>query len=75
MSNIIVSDIQVVGATDGEITHYFAAAVPRDKAEATVQGMLDEGWAATLTNRHLTLDQAAKLNIRPGQVKRLELEA
>jgi len=75
MSNIIVGGIQVVGATNGDITHYFAAAVPRNKAEATVQGMLDEGWTATLTKRHLMLDEAAKLNIRPGQVKRLELEA
>jgi hypothetical protein len=71
MANTDAAEIQVVAATDGETTHYWAAAVPRDRAASAVQAMLGAGWTATLTNKLLTPDQVSSLNLRAGDLREL----
>ena len=72
MSNSVAGGIHVVSATDGETTHLWAVATPRERAVAAIQPMLDAGWVVTLTNRLLTPDEAASLNLRPGDVRRID---
>jgi hypothetical protein len=69
MSTIGTADVHVVIATDGENTHYWAAAVPRPEAAPAVQLLLGAGWTATLTDKHLTPDQVAALDLAAGDVR------
>jgi len=72
MSKVVAADVHVVIATDGENTHYWAAAVPRREAAPAVQLLLGAGWTATLTDKHLTTDQVAGLDLGAGDVRELK---
>jgi hypothetical protein len=72
MGNTLAGGVQIVAATKGDKTVYWAAAVPREKAVETVRPMLAPGWTATLTDIHLTPAQIAALNLRPNGVRELK---
>jgi hypothetical protein len=58
MANTYAGGIYVVAAT-------------KDAAFA-VKEMLPPGWACTVTDRHLTPDQVAELNLRANGVRKLK---
>ena len=64
-------DIHVVLAKKDKAIEYWAATTVRDKAVAAVEKELLPGWTATLTRRHLTMQRAARLKIRPNSVRKL----
>ncbi len=72
MTNTSPAGVQVVAATNGETTHYWAAAVARDEAASAVQAMLGAGWTATLTNKHLSPEQVSSLNLSAGGLRELK---
>lgn len=49
-------------------TAIWVAAVPRDQAVAAVKAEVPAGSHVELSDWYLTSDQAAKLELRPGQV-------
>jgi hypothetical protein len=72
MAKTLIGGIQIVKATKGRESQFWAAATPRDKAAAAVQKRLSPGWTAELTNQRLSLHQAATLKLRPNRVQRLD---
>jgi hypothetical protein len=72
MANTYAGGIYVVAATKDGKTEYWAAATPRAKAASAVKEMLPPGWACTVTDRHLTPDQVAELNLRANGVQKLK---
>jgi hypothetical protein len=72
MSNTIVIGIRVVAAAKADDVEYWAVAAPRDSAVSTVQNLLAIGWKVALTERRITRDQVAALNLRPGDVCKLK---
>lgn len=71
MGNAYAASVSVVAATKGGRTEFWAAATSRDAAVAAVQEQLPPGWIPSLTNRYLTPDQVAELNLRPNGVRKL----
>jgi hypothetical protein len=72
MANTYAGGIYVVVATkDGE-TEYWAAATHRAKAASAVKEILPPGWTGTVTDRLLTPDQVAGLNLRANGVRKLK---
>jgi len=72
MGNTLAGGVQIVAATKGGKTVYWAAAVPREKAVEAVREVLAPGWAATLTDLHITPVQVAALKLRPNGVRELK---
>ena len=73
MINTFAGGVQVVAAIKcGGGVEYWAAATLREAAESTVQQLLPPGWTSALTDRHLTTQQVAALNLRPGGVRKLK---
>jgi hypothetical protein len=64
--------IYVVATSKGNMTVYWAAAMPQAEAVAAVEQRLPPGWTAILTNRRLTPDEIASLKLRPGGVRQLK---
>jgi hypothetical protein len=58
----------VVASRDGQ-TELWAAAGTPGKALAEVRGYLPSGWMLTLTGETLSSEDAATLDIRPGDVR------
>jgi hypothetical protein len=72
MTNTSAAGIYVIAATKGSEVEYWAAAAPRDQALDAVQLMLAPGWTASaVTERNVTPDQVAALNLHPGDVRKL----
>ena len=67
-------EIHVVRVTpdDGE-RQFWLAATGRDEAVDRVLDAIPEGWTATLIERKLSDEQAASLNMAPGEVRRHKL--
>ena len=74
MDNEYVGDVYVVAATKDGATEYWAAAVPQANALAEV-GKSAPGWQLTLTNRRLSPDQIAELEMQPDRVQKLKKRA
>lgn len=72
MANMPADSIHVVATSKGNMTVYWAAATTQAEAVAVVQQRLPPGWTAILTDRQLTPDQVAALNLRPGGVRQLK---
>jgi len=64
-------EIYVVAATNGRKVEYWAAAVPLGEAASAVQELLEPGWRATLTERHLSKGRAGHLKMRSNDVRKL----
>lgn len=58
----------VVASKDGQ-TELWAASGTPGKALAYVRGYLPSGWLLTLTGEKLSPEEAATLDIRPGDVR------
>jgi hypothetical protein len=67
-----VGSVYVVKATKGLKTEYWAAATPMVDAVGAVRAKLPPGWITTLTDKRLTLDQAAFLRLRRDRVEKLK---
>jgi hypothetical protein len=74
MTNTIAVGIWVVAAANANAreVEYWAVAIPREVAASTVQKMVAPGWKVILTERRILREQAAALNLRPGEVCRLK---
>lgn len=72
MPNALADGIYVVASSKGNMTVYWAAATEQADAVGTVQQRLPPGWTAVLTDRRLTPDEIASLNLRPGGVRQLK---
>jgi hypothetical protein len=70
--NTFAGSVHVVRATGDGQTKFWAAATRHEQAVLEVQQLLPPGWIATITERHLTPDQVAALNMRPGSVHELK---
>jgi hypothetical protein len=71
MTNTIAVGIRVVAAANADDIEYWAVATPREAAASTVQQMLAPGWKAALTERRVMRDQVVALDLRPGEVCKL----
>ena len=58
----------VIASKDGQAELWAAAGTP-GKALAEVRGYLPSGWMFTLTGETLAPEEAATLDIRPGNVR------
>ncbi|WPM83742.1 hypothetical protein ML401_38890 [Bradyrhizobium sp. 62B] len=56
--------------TDSGERQIWLAATARDKAIDAVLDVIPEGWAASLVRRELGADDAAALNMQPGEVRK-----
>jgi hypothetical protein len=72
MTHTIAARIRVVAVANAGEVEYWAVATPREAAVSTVQQLLDPGWKVTLTERRVLREQAAALNLRPGDVSKLK---
>jgi hypothetical protein len=52
-------------------TQLWVAAAKPDQAVTLVLCAVPEGWTAATTDRHLTPEQEALLNLTPGEVRQL----
>jgi hypothetical protein len=78
MANTFAGGIQVVevSMTDSVIggtptKQLWVAALPRSQAVAAVMAAIPEGWTAKLSLQHLTVEHAARLKLRVGEVREL----
>jgi hypothetical protein len=55
--------------TDSGQRQLWLAATERDKAVDHVLDAIPEGWTASLVERELGADDAAALNMKPGEVR------
>ena len=67
----IVRVLMTEWVEDRPTVQLWVAAAPRNEAAATVQRMLPEGWIAELSNRCLTPEHIARLDLRPGEVREM----
>jgi hypothetical protein len=74
MGNEYAAGIYVVAATKDGAIQYWAAATPRRAAEKLIEQLLAPGWMVAPTDRRLSTDQLAALNLRPGGARQLEAE-
>ncbi|MGA8320401.1 MAG: hypothetical protein WB774_06140 [Xanthobacteraceae bacterium] len=74
MSDEWDGDVYVVAATKGKQIEYWAVAVPRHRALAEVQSLLQSGWRASLSRRQLTRQMITDLKMRNGSVRQLKFE-
>ena len=72
MANVLAEGVYVVATSKGNMTVYWAAATELAEAVDTVQQRLPPGWTAVLTDRRLTPDEIASLQLRPGGVRQLK---
>jgi hypothetical protein len=72
MGNTFAGGIQVVLVTNRGERRYWAAAVSRERAVEAVLEIAPPGSTGTLTDRHLTPEQAAELKLRPNGVRELK---
>jgi hypothetical protein len=59
------------GAVGAPKRQLWVAAAKPDQAVTLVLCAVPEGWTATITGEHLTPEQEAKLNLKPGEVREL----
>jgi hypothetical protein len=74
MSDEWDGEVYVVAATKGKQIEYWAVAVPRHRALAEVQSLLQSGWRASLSRRQLTRQMITDLKIRDGSIRQLKFE-
>jgi hypothetical protein len=74
LPNTYAGGVHVVRAIGDGQTRYWAVATRREQAILEVQQLLPPGWIASITERHLTPDQVAALNMHPGSVRELKNE-
>lgn len=67
------NEIFVVISTRGDTTLHWAAATRSEDAVTAVELLLGPGWTVVLTERHITPEQAAALNLRDNEVRELKL--
>lgn len=67
----LAPDVCIVMAMKDGAVEYWAATTRRDEAVAAVEKKLSRGWSAILTKRHLTMQRAGKLRMRPDSVQKL----
>jgi len=72
MSNTLADGIQILTSAKGTFIIYWAVATQREGAVDRLQQVLPPGWVVTLTDRHITQDQVAALNLCPGGVRQLK---
>lgn len=68
----LVSKVQMVTATRGRTTQYWAAAASRKQAVALVRKLLASDWSATCAAT-LTTEEAAPLRLRANGVCKLRM--
>lgn len=78
MTEDFADDIQVVRAVDPASAVeglpakvLWVAAVERNRAVDAVLAALPDGWTAELTSHYLSPDQAERLKLQPGEVRKL----
>ncbi|MDI3564001.1 hypothetical protein [Bradyrhizobium sp. Arg816] len=59
--------------TDSGERQIWLAATDRDRAVEEVLDAIPEGWTVSLIERELSAEQAASLNMKPGEVRRHKL--
>jgi hypothetical protein len=72
MGDSLADSFYVVARSTGNMTVNGAAAAKQAEAAASVQQRIPPGWTAILTERRLTSDQVASLELRPGGVRQLK---
>jgi len=72
MGKIFAAGVQVVRVTNRLREQYWAAAVPREKAVEAVLEVAAPGSRGMLTNRRLTPEQVAELELRANEVRELK---
>ena len=65
MVDTLAGGVNIVVASKRGKVEFWAAAIAREAAVAAVEQFLAPGWKATLTGRHLTPEQVAKIEIAP----------
>jgi hypothetical protein len=74
MAKTLVGDTPIVVVTSPGVhgKQHWVAAVPRADMLTEVRKRIPPDAIAVLSNQHLSQDQAAKLNLRPGDVRLLD---
>jgi hypothetical protein len=72
MTNTIAVGIRVVAVANAGEVEYWAVATPPEAAASTVRQLLAPGQKVALTERRVLREQAAALNLRPGDVCKLK---
>ena len=75
MASTVAGGIQVVVVLTSDTIRgaptkqLWVAAVPREEAVAAVLKVVPAGWSAELSDQHLSPERAARLKLRPGEVR------
>lgn len=64
--------VYIVEAEKDGALHYWAAATPPENATRAVRQQVGGGWQVRLTDRVLTAQQVASLNVPAGRVHRIK---
>jgi hypothetical protein len=72
MGSEYAGGIHVIVATKDDKTEYWAAAFPKSRSLEEVRKLVAPGWRLTLTDKRLTRQQAAELNMRAYSVRQLK---
>jgi hypothetical protein len=66
--------VHVVAASKDGVTEYWVTATPRKQATTAVHLFVGPDWWVTLTNRQLTPEQIALLDLRRDDVRPLNID-